>query len=187
MNGDGSTSGAVPMTRKDGTTSLAARGYRWRDFEAGNLVALRHGARSSRTVAPIADQIASELVTLAPWVAAPSFAGAVASYCWAEAQAALLRAYVDEHGLVTDDGEERPAVRSLERVERRLVGLRDGLGLTPMALGRLLSVAASVAHATGDDGSREALLAEARKVLDARSSAWRDEPAPDDDEQADAS
>jgi hypothetical protein len=63
----------------------------------------------------------------------------VASWSWAEAQATVLRAWLDEHGLVDDEAQPRPAVRMLEGVEGRLAGLRAQLGLTPLALGKLLA------------------------------------------------
>jgi hypothetical protein len=129
----------------------APRGWTWPPFEPGNLAALRHGARSPRTLAPIADQLAAGLGQVAPWTAAVSFQGTVASWAWAEAQAHVLRAWLDEHGLVDDDDQPRPATRMLEGVEGRLAGLRAQLGLTPLALGRLL---ATLSQVDGDKGSQ---------------------------------
>lgn len=144
---------------------LPARGYSWPPFEAGNTVALRHGAWSPRSVAPIADKLAAQLERVAPWATAAAFHGATASWAWAEAQAVLLRAYVDEHGHLDDDGHPRPAVGLLERVEAKLVKLRDALGLTPASLGRLMASAATVANSTGDQGALDALRAEGRRLL----------------------
>jgi hypothetical protein len=128
-----------------------ARGYSWPPFQPGNLAALRHGARSPRILAPIADQLAAGLALFAPWTSAESFQGTVASWSWAEAQAVVLRAWLDEHGLVDDDDQPRPAVGMLERVETRLAALRGQLGLTPLALGKLL---ATLSQVDGDKGSQ---------------------------------
>jgi hypothetical protein len=127
------------------------RGYSWPPFATGNLAALKHGARSPRILTPIADQLAAGLGQVAPWTSAASFQGTVASWAWAEAQAHVLRAWLDEHGLVDDDGQPRPAARMLEGVEGRLAGLRAQLGLTPLALGRLL---ATLSQVDGDKGSQ---------------------------------
>jgi hypothetical protein len=147
-----------------------ARGYSWPPFQPGNLAALRHGARSPRILAPIADQLAAGLAQVAPWTSAASFQGTLASWSWAEAQAVVLRAYLDEHGLVDNDGQPRPAAGMLERVEARLAGLRGQLGLTPLALGKLL---ATLSQVDGDKGSQglEALRragAELRAAADRR-------------------
>jgi hypothetical protein len=148
----------------------AARGYSWPPFEPGNLAALKHGARSPRVLRPIADRLAVGLAQVAPWTSAASFAGATASWSWAEAQAQVLGAYLDEHGLVDDDGQPRPAAGMLERVEGRLAGLRGQLGLTPLALGKLL---ATLSQVDGDKGAEglEALRragAELRAAADQR-------------------
>jgi hypothetical protein len=126
-----------------------ARGYSWPPFEPGNTAALKHGARSPRVLQPIADQLAAGLAQVAPWTSAASFQGTVASWSWAEAQAVVLRAYLDEVGLVDGEGLPRPAAGMLERVEGRLAGLRAQLGLTPLALGKLL---ATLSQVDGDKG-----------------------------------
>jgi hypothetical protein len=126
------------------------RGYSWPPFESGNWVGLRHGATSPRVLRPIAEQLAAGLAEVAPWTSAASFAGVTASWAWGEAQAAVLRAYLDERGLVVDDdGQPRPAAAMLERVEGRLAGLRAQLGLTPLSLGKLL---ATLSQVDGDRG-----------------------------------
>lgn len=38
-----------------------ARGYKWEDFKAGNTVALRHGTRSERAIAPLRERHLAEL------------------------------------------------------------------------------------------------------------------------------
>lgn len=153
------------------------RGYTWAPFAPGHELSTTHGARSDRKVQPLAEHYAGTLATTAPWVATPAFAGTVASWAWAEGQAHLLRAYVDEHGHFDAEGEERSAVRTLDRVEGRLAKLRDQLGLNPTALSKLLATAAATAQVTGDYASVAAIQAEGRRLLAAR--LVPDPPAPD--------
>ncbi len=162
------------------STGLPARGYSWPPFEKGNTAALTAGHNSPRKVQPIADALTDEITSAAPWCASPAFRGAVGSWAWSEAQATLLRAYVEEHGMIDDEGEERPAVRTLDRVEGRLAKLRDQLGLSPAALGKLMQSAASVAATTGDQASVDALRAEGSRILASRLTAT--EPDPDGDQ-----
>jgi len=82
----------------------------------------------------------------------------------------VLRAYLDEVGAVDEDGQPRPAAGMLAQVEGRLAGLRAQLGLTPLALGKLL---ATLSQVDGDKGAEglEALRragAELRAAADQR-------------------
>lgn len=146
------------------------RGYSWPPFEIGNAAALRHGAHSQRRTQPIAEQLAGHLVTTtAPWCASPAFAGAVSSWAWAEARLVLLREYLNEVGDLDEDKRVRPAVELVERTENRLVRLRVALGLEPASLTKLMESAASLATATGDAESLDAVRAEGRRILASRS------------------
>jgi hypothetical protein len=145
-----------------------ARGYKWPPFEPGNTWQLRHGARSARTVAPIAGRLADGLVEAAPWTAAPAFGPTVQAWAWAEAQCVLYRAWFDERGLVDEDGEPRPGLGRWDAAERRAASLRAELGLTPQSLGQLLARAASVASAVNDQAALEALRLEGSRILAAR-------------------
>lgn len=151
----------------------------WRDdpslstrppFAEGNLAAIRHGADSHRMVAPLAQALERALLVAAPWTARPEFADARASLAWVEAQLVLLQAYLDEHGLIADGQPRPPAVR-LDRLEARASTLRSELGLTPLALAKLLANLAVFASAGGDDVGLEALRAEGRAIVAAREAA----------------
>jgi hypothetical protein len=134
------------------------------------MAALRHGAESPRVLQPIADQLAAGLAELAPWTSAATFAGVTASWSWAEAQAVVLRRYLDEHGQVDSEGQPRPAAGMLERVEGRLAGLRAQLGLTPLSLGKLLATLSQVDSERGQEGleALRAAGAELRQAADLR-------------------
>lgn len=119
---------------------------------------------------PISDQLAAGLAEVAPWTSAASFAGSVASWARGEAQAHVLRVWLDEHGQVDDEGQPRPAAGMLERVEGRLAGLRAQLGLTPLALGKLLATLSQVDSERGQEGleALRAAGAELRQAADLR-------------------
>lgn len=160
----------LPRHRLSGTAmGEPARGYTKTHppFEAGNTVALKHGAYSSRHVEPLARRIADTLVEVAPWSAAPTFAAARRAWSWAEAEAELLRAFVNEHGLLDTEGEERPAAKALHRAEAKARNLRSDLGLDPMSCAKLMSLVAGLDAALPDD-ARDQLLAEGRRILEAR-------------------
>ena len=121
-----------------------------------------------RKVRPVAEEIARELTEAAPWTARPAFNGALRSLAWVEAQAVLLRPWIDEHGILGDDGQPQAAVKMLQRLETRASTLREELGLTPQALARLLSSLATVATAGADNGGLALLQAEGLHIDAAR-------------------
>ncbi len=144
------------------------RAYSWPQFAADNEMSLTHGAYSANRVRPIAEAIRAALGEVAPWTDREAFAGACASLAWVEAQLELLRAHVDEHGILDADGEPAGAVSYMAKLEGRAQSLRAELGLTPQALAKLLSSLVSVAVAGGDDDGLEVLKAEGAAILDAR-------------------
>jgi hypothetical protein len=118
----------------------------------------------AREVRPVAEEIARDLTEVAPWTARPAFDGALRSLAWVEAQAVLLRRWIDEHGILGDDGQPQAGVTVLQRLETRASTLREELGLTPHALARLLSSLATVATAGADNGGRVPLQAEGQRI-----------------------
>lgn len=142
-----------------------ARGYSWPPFEKGNTAAQTHGAHSPRVVQPLADRIAAELFEVAPWCAAPVFAAEVKAWAWEEARVCLLQAWVDEHGLLSEESEG--ALGHLERASTRAGRLRQNLALTPKAWAQVM-VATKAAEALGVEGASaqaEALEGVGRELL----------------------
>lgn len=135
-------------------------------FERDNVAALHHGARSARTVQPIADEIAAQLAEIAPWASLPAFGAAVAAWSYTEAQAVLLRRWIDEHGVFDSDGVPVPAMSSLDRTEARAARLRGELGLTPLAWSRLLATLGS-ADPARSAAALDALKATGRELAEA--------------------
>jgi hypothetical protein len=127
----------------------------------------RRGA-CAREVRPVAEEIARVLPNVAPWTAGPAFDGALQSLAWVEAQAILLRQWIDEHGMLDHDGQPRAAAALLQQLEARASTLREELGLTPQALATLLSSLATVATAGSDNGRLAALQAEGQRIDAAR-------------------
>jgi hypothetical protein len=154
-----------PRDRKVGQEVATALGA---TVTARELRRIAPRGASARKVRPVAEEIAQELTEAAPWTARPAFDGALRSLAWVEAQAVLLRRWIDEHGILGDDGQPQPAVTLLQRLETRASTLREELGLTPQALARLLSSLATVATAGADNGGLAPLQAEAQRIDAAR-------------------
>ncbi len=144
-----------------------ARGYSWSPFERGNVVSLRHGVYSARTWKSLADAIASELLEVAPWCSRATYGSAVAAWARVEAQLQLVMAWLDEHGPLDADGHPRSATALLARLESQAQSLRAELGLSPLALAKLLGAFTSAPTGTDDD-ALEALKAEGRRIVEAR-------------------
>ena len=141
----------------------AARGYSWPPAEPGNELAMVHGARSERRIAPLAEQIASSLLShpdTPPYLREPSYAPAVRAWSRAEAVVSLMWDWLAEQDLeaaladstVTDEAERRSRSKSsrhttsrhteavltqLHRAETRAMNLRSRLGLDPLSRARL--------------------------------------------------
>lgn len=144
------------------------RGYSWEPFQPANWRALKHGARSPRKLAPLVASLRASMVVTAPWLAVPAFDRALMSWATAEAQCELLRAYLDEHALLDDDGEPRPALAALERAERNAERARSQLGLNPVAWAALYRTL--VVSPDGDAKGIEALRQTGRMMLEATTS-----------------
>lgn len=141
-------------------------------FPPGNTAALKHGAQSPQVVRPLADAIAAELATIAPWTSAPAYATTVGALAWTEAQVLLLREWLDEQGLLDGDGIPRPASNRLDRLEARAENLRARCGLDPLSMVKLLGGLTAIAATTGGD-DLERLKAEGRRIV----STWQDAQA----------
>jgi phage terminase small subunit len=140
------------------------------DFEPGNTMAVRHGSRSVRLTAPLAEEIKQGILDdpeLPDYLRQALFAHALDAYCFAEAQCIKLRDYLasldlqealtdvavtdeDEHhseGTVTRHSVSRRRESAQElarRYEAHAANLRSKLGLDPASaakLGRNLAAA----------------------------------------------
>jgi hypothetical protein len=133
------------------------------------MLSLRHGVYSPRTWKPLADAIAAELPEVEPWCSRATYGAAVAGWARVEAQLQLVAAWLDEHGPLDSDGNPRPATGLLGRLESQAQSLRAELGLSPLALAKLLGAFTSAPAGTDDD-ALEALKAEGRAIIEASAS-----------------
>ena len=69
------------------------------------------------------------------------YASTVAAWSRVEAQVQLLMAYLIEHELLDENGSPRAASHLLTKLEAQAQSLRAELGLSPLALSRLIAVA----------------------------------------------
>lgn len=143
-----------------------ARGYSWPAFGDGNTAAERHGADSERRWRPLAEQLEQDILGLAPWLTRPGFRPAVRAWAKAEAQATLIGEWLDEHGLLDDEGEPRPAATYSLRLEASAAAKRQALGLDPLSFAKLLQ---TFTGTRGTDDVLESLQAEGAAILTARS------------------
>ena len=150
----------------------AARGYSWPPFERGNEAAVRHGvwrAERAEVVAADVAELAEETAVTFPWTR--PYIDERLAYARAIVDERDVRAYLDEVGVLDEDHQERPAVRTLERFSRIAASRRRDLGLSPMAHARILALVAEVVARHPDrlgplDSALDTLLAEGRAALD---------------------
>lgn len=152
---------------KDPASGRPPRRYSWEPFQPGNEVGKRHGSYG-REVQPMADALAAELATEAPWTARPAFAAGVAAWGRAEARCLLVGQYLDREGMLDDEGKPRPAVALVVTLERAAANLRARLALDPVSLAKLLSTLVSTGNEHQMVEERERLLSEARELVETR-------------------
>lgn len=149
--------------------SSPARGYSWAPFAPGNDAAVTHGAYSPNRVEPIARELQAGLLEVAAWCSAPAFFPAVVAWSWAEAQCRVLRAYLDEVGLIDEGtGEPRSAATTLDKAERRAEKARRELALTPLAFAHLRT--SMTTAPPGDVGGIEGIAAVGARFIDGTAS-----------------
>jgi hypothetical protein len=136
-------------------------------FQEGNLVAVRHGAFSEAIVASAASDIVCAAIEAVPRLAAPEYRAAVTAWGRAEARCLLVEKFLEEHGLLDEDGRPRPAADLALRVERQAADARSRLGLDPMSRVKLEQALAASAK---DRLDIQAELAEGRRLREAAES-----------------
>jgi hypothetical protein len=165
LRSDNEKSSAVRWQGNDGIVTEPARGYVWPPFEPGNQAATTHGAGSERRWRPLAEQLVTEALTEAPWLTRPAFSRAVAAWSVAEAKAELVDSWLDDHGLLDESGVPHPANALADRLHARAGTLRTQLGLDPTSFAKLLATFAGV---PGGEDALEALKAEGKRLIEAR-------------------
>jgi hypothetical protein len=111
-------------------SGIPARGTGTRPpFEPGNVVALRHGIWSKRTIDPIAQEFVLGLTSERPELA--DYPEALIAWARAEARCVLIATYIGEHGMTDAEGKERGLLKYVGTFERLANELRGVLGLDP--------------------------------------------------------
>ena len=174
---DAQRPGRDPEGRFLATGDGPARGYSWPPFKPGDTAAQKHGARSRNPEnpkgwGPIASTLEAEVVEVAPWLANPVHAAAVRSWAICEARAHLVRTWLADKGELDEEGTPRPATNLLATLDSQAERARDRLGLSPLALAKLLATFGAAERVGAGDGDTLAQLrAEGRRLLEARASA----------------
>jgi hypothetical protein len=139
-----------------------------RPYQPGNLEALKHGAYSPRKIDPLARELVASVLSQVAYLSDPSYAPALWAWGRAEARVQLLTEFLDEQGVLGDEGNPRPLLDKLRDWERSAESLRSRLGLDPTSRARLerdLSASARDLRELADEiaeGRRLRLAAEER-------------------------
>ena len=112
-------------------------------FEKGNTLSLQHGAHSDRKIAPIAQAWVDAALAECPYLRDASYTPALTSWARFEAKCDLLHDWIDEHGLLDDNGNATPAAKLLPVYEGRAASLRATLGMDPISRAKLQRDAAA--------------------------------------------
>jgi hypothetical protein len=138
------------------------RGYSCPPFEPGNQAHLKHGARSTRHVDPLAAELVEGLLERRPDLA--DFPEATWAWGRAEARCLLLERWHAEHGFLGPDGEVRGGAR-VATFEAQAARLRERLGLDPVSDVQLAKAKAEAVALVAD---LESIRERGRQVLERR-------------------
>jgi hypothetical protein len=114
-----------------------------RAYQPRNVAAVVHGASSDRIVDELAARYRERALdllggTMPGYLAErPEWDAAILAWSRAEARAWLLARYLDDVGLLDQDGNPRPAVATAMQAEQVAAKARDALGLNPVAAAKL--------------------------------------------------
>lgn len=137
------------MAQDDDGKWVPAYAVRRPDFKPGQVLSLRHGARSDRAITPVAQRVAQLLASIAPALAAYPMQIDLCSRTYAPLL--LIDAYLDEVGVLDESGvpRERLLKQRSALVREVRAQLRE-MGLTRKAAAELqLDVAAAAQAAVG--------------------------------------
>jgi hypothetical protein len=152
------------VTEGKGAGHRPARGYSRPPATPGNVLALRHGARSRRVVDPVAAELVGEVLADdgTAYLSEPKYAAALRAWARAEARVLLLLASLEQVGVVDDAGSPTALLAAVERAEAAAERARGRLGLDPLSRSK---ITAATAQASRD--GMTALLSHGRALRDA--------------------
>ena len=155
--------GSEEVTRA--AAPMRTRYRSWEPFKPGNTAALKHGARSPARVNPIAEELVASTLEAAPFLAEQSFRPALEAWARAEARCLLLEQYLDEHGLLDEQGNPRPATSLMNQQENLALKHRIRLGLDAASRA---GIEASLTSTAASQASLEAALEAGAAAIRAR-------------------
>jgi hypothetical protein len=153
----------VSRAREGRLPASGARGYSWAPFEAGNLVALRHGMYSRQVTTSLAEQLVDDLLGREPDLAHPRYRAEVSAWAIAEARAALALALLEQFDF--DDERWERADKEWRGASDRAAKGRAKLGLNPRDHAALVHERASAEHSVVD---LDEIRRRGREALEAR-------------------
>lgn len=103
----------------------------------GNTESLRSGAFSPRVYEPVVQALLEEALASEAYLAEPRYRSSVERWASAEAKCLLIERWLDKVGPLDDEGNERPALRSLLSWQKRASEEAQQLGLTPLSRSKL--------------------------------------------------
>ena len=112
-------------------------------FEPGHELSTRHGAWSDRKVSPVAERYLATAVETVDYLQDPSYLPALSAWARTEARIELLEVWLDEHGMVDDEGKVRGAANLLARFEAQAAKQRERLGMDPLSRAKIRQMSAS--------------------------------------------
>ena len=146
--------------RREGKAPLPARSSWQRPaLQEGHELSMRHGAYSERKVSPVAERFAETALEQVDYLRDPSYSPALWAWARTEARIEILETWLDENGMILDDGSVAGAANLLARFEAQAAKQRERLGMDPLSRAKIRQMTAStaidIAQLMAEDGDDE--------------------------------
>ena len=126
-----------PRTGK-GSGTRPASGRPATPYEEGNTAAQKHGARSPRAIAALAQQFADQAIDANPALGLAAFRWELDAWASAEAIRCLITDHLDDQALVNNRNTPRHGLlERLHAAERSAARGREALGLSPLSAAKV--------------------------------------------------
>lgn len=133
-----------PKRRGRGGASAPATSPRvWEKLQPGHELTLSHGAYSDRRVSPVAERFATTALEQVDYLRDPSYTPALLAWARTEARIELLETWLDDNGMVDDDGKVAGAANLLAKFESQAAKQRERLGMDPLSRAKIRQMTAS--------------------------------------------
>lgn len=122
----------------------AAKGYKWKDAEPGNTLAVKSGVESERLIEARAANVRAALYEVCPWLDRDEYAMEVARYVRVETRALMTHEYITR--VAAEKGYEKVSTRVQEiasQQDKLALTIGTMLGLNPTGQARISALASS--------------------------------------------